>query len=403
MKVLFTPIGTYGDIAPMVTYAEYLKEAGHQVHFFSTIDWKDFVVKSGIDFTGFNYNFKDMVKKDSEYMGRPIKGLKHFMTSVNAINELQCDALKAIINDYDLILGAGLQFMAFNYAEYYNKPYYHFFHSPSILKSAHHSPPHLPFQISNKSLNRVLWKINELTNSMTLNKPIMKLRAELNLPKVTDLLTYLSEKSFISASPHIAPVPDDCTFTKQIPYLYYNDRRVLDEKIVKFIDDNEKVVYIGFGSMPAMYSTSELQMFIDAAQSSGFAVIISSGWADYSGQFDSKRILFIKDCPHDKLFEKMAVVIHHGGAGTVHSAAKAGVPQIVIPHILDQYYWTNRLVQIGVSPGMIHYKKLDRTMIKEILTKAYNNPVYKSKAQNLAQKIQKENPFNELNSMVFNK
>jgi vancomycin aglycone glucosyltransferase len=41
--------------------------------------------------------------------------------------------------------------------------------------------------------------------------------------------------------------------------------------------------------------------------------------------------------------------VHHGGAGTTAQAARAGVPQVVIPHMFDQHYWARRVHALGVA------------------------------------------------------
>jgi UDP:flavonoid glycosyltransferase YjiC (YdhE family) len=56
---------------------------------------------------------------------------------------------------------------------------------------------------------------------------------------------------------------------------------------------------------------------------------------------------------HSALFARLAAVVHHGGAGTVATAARAGVPQVLIPHMTDQFYWAHKLWQAGVSPKPI--------------------------------------------------
>ena len=43
-------------------------------------------------------------------------------------------------------------------------------------------------------------------------------------------------------------------------------------------------------------------------------------------------------------------MVHHGGAGTTTAAARAGVPQVILPHVLDQYYWGHRIEQLGLGP-----------------------------------------------------
>jgi hypothetical protein len=44
------------------------------------------------------------------------------------------------------------------------------------------------------------------------------------------------------------------------------------------------------------------------------------------------------DCDHSKLFPRMAAVVHHGGASTA-TASRAGVPQVVVSHLNEQYGW----------------------------------------------------------------
>jgi UDP:flavonoid glycosyltransferase YjiC (YdhE family) len=56
--------------------------------------------------------------------------------------------------------------------------------------------------------------------------------------------------------------------------------------------------------------------------------------------------------PHGALFPRMAAVIHHGGAGTTATAAAGGTPQIIIPHILDQYFWGERVRRAGIGLGL---------------------------------------------------
>ena len=61
------------------------------------------------------------------------------------------------------------------------------------------------------------------------------------------------------------------------------------------------------------------------------------------------RVLLVTEpVAHAWLFPRCSVVVHHGGAGTVHTALLAGTPQVIVPHIFDQFSWAERL----------HYKGL---------------------------------------------
>ena len=41
--------------------------------------------------------------------------------------------------------------------------------------------------------------------------------------------------------------------------------------------------------------------------------------------------------------------MHHGGAGTTTTAARAGAPQVIVPQIADQPYWATRVAKLGIG------------------------------------------------------
>ena len=53
--------------------------------------------------------------------------------------------------------------------------------------------------------------------------------------------------------------------------------------------------------------------------------------------------------PHDHLFPHCAAVIHHGGAGTLDTASRAGCPQIILPQVLDQFWNAHTLTARSVA------------------------------------------------------
>ena len=55
--------------------------------------------------------------------------------------------------------------------------------------------------------------------------------------------------------------------------------------------------------------------------------------------------------PHDLVLPHVAAAVHHGGAGTTTAAARAGVPQVVLPHLLDQFYWAHRIEALSLGPA----------------------------------------------------
>src|SRR5262249_8168234 len=76
--------------------------------------------------------------------------------------------------------------------------------------------------------------------------------------------------------------------------------------------------------------------------------------------------------PFRWLFPRVAAVVHHGGLGTSHCAARAGVPQVAVPFMGDQYFWGNRLWQVGAAHRPIPRRSVTAaalsTAIKTVLS-----------------------------------
>jgi vancomycin aglycone glucosyltransferase len=88
---------------------------------------------------------------------------------------------------------------------------------------------------------------------------------------------------------------------------------------------------------------------VDAARAVGRRAILSRGWADLQLPDASPDCLLVDDVNQQALFPRVAAVVHHGGAGTTTAAARAGVPQVVVPQIYDQPYWASRVEALGIG------------------------------------------------------
>ncbi|XP_010454801.1 PREDICTED: sterol 3-beta-glucosyltransferase UGT80A2-like isoform X1 [Camelina sativa] len=66
--------------------------------------------------------------------------------------------------------------------------------------------------------------------------------------------------------------------------------------------------------------------------------------------FDGKLFCFSGMVPYNWLFRRCAAAIHHGGSGSVAAALQAGLPQIICPFMLDQFYWAEKMYWLGVAP-----------------------------------------------------
>jgi vancomycin aglycone glucosyltransferase len=87
---------------------------------------------------------------------------------------------------------------------------------------------------------------------------------------------------------------------------------------------------------------------VDAARANGRRVVLARGWAGLA--VDGAPDCFVVDEVNQQaLFPRVAVAVHHGGAGTTITAARAGVPQVVVPMFSDQFYWAARVAALGIG------------------------------------------------------
>jgi hypothetical protein len=138
------------------------------------------------------------------------------------------------------------------------------------------------------------------------------------------------------------------------------------------------VVYIGFGSMTGLGLAPSAEAQLDAAEevaaTLGAAVIAhvpgesraAEGKATEAAASEttvqrvpacdcgvslSGRVLMLRHSVDlGALLPVCAAAVHHGGAGTVHACAVAGVVQAVVPFVYDQRMWAERLAYLGVAP-----------------------------------------------------
>lgn len=82
----------------------------------------------------------------------------------------------------------------------------------------------------------------------------------------------------------------------------------------------------------------------------------------------------------------MAAVVHHGGSGTLASALRAGVPQVILPLILDQYHHAQLLHRAGLIPQPIAMERIAAQQLGDAVMAALAWP--RAPLQAAAQRLQ---------------
>ena len=157
-----------------------------------------------------------------------------------------------------------------------------------------------------------------------------------------------------------------------------------------FLQNGPAPVYIGFGSMSSRKPEETAHLILQALAQTGQRAILLSGWNGMQAEKLPENVLVVDSIPHDWLFEHVAVVVHHGGAGTTAAGLRAGVPTIVIPFFADQPFWGQRVADLGVGPQPIPRQQLTAERLAQAIQQAVSDSAMRQRAADLGAKIRAE-------------
>lgn len=83
--------------------------------------------------------------------------------------------------------------------------------------------------------------------------------------------------------------------------------------------------------------------------------------------------------------------VHHGGFGSTAAAFQAGIPAVVIPHIIDQFIWGSKVYELGVGPRPIPRTKLTEDNLAAAFKEAVNSKEMQENSARLGELIRAEN------------
>ena len=158
--------------------------------------------------------------------------------------------------------------------------------------------------------------------------------------------------------------------------------------LAEFLSAGEPPVYVGFGSMGGFDKDRLLATVVKAIN--GRRALFFLGWSGIDPASLPDNFFVIGSTPHNWLFPRVSMVIHHGGAGTTHTASRAGVPSIVIPFTGDQFFWAKRLSLAGVAPDYVPHGKINLHDLSRMITFAERSDTVQ-RARALGQAMATEN------------
>lgn len=400
MKITIFAVGSRGDVQPYVALGLGLKKAGHVVSVAAYSFFKEFVESYGLLFYPLSGNPQAHLLRIAHANRNPISFYKQIFSFLS--KSFLIDCLKACDNA-EAILFSPLGFLADGLRDTSQFPCFPAFYLP--LTPTRHFPNYWFPPLSSRFpfrpwYNSLSYQVDEQIMWHYFRQAFNALRKEIptlfRLPLFKTKLqraSSLNRPTLYGFSPSVIPKPPDWKAMMHVTGFWHLEsppQWTPPQNLVKFIAAGPAPLYIGFGSTIGKNAKQLTEIVLRALAKTGQRAIISKGWGGLEDIQGSDSIFTVDSIPHHWLFPQTSMVIHHGGAGTTAAGLLAGIPSVVLPRFADQFFWGERVLELGVGPKPIPLKKLSTTLLSQTIQEVFQNRKMQETAQKLGDKLRKE-------------
>ena len=397
--------GTRGDVQPALALGKALQAVGYGVRLLASPNFEKWIEAHGLDTAVSRVNVQTVMESAGgqqwvESGHKPLVQLRVMRQLIAEAGwEMMIDAWQACQDADAIISSFTSDVYAYSIAEKLGRPLMSLALQPTTIATSNgRSLINAPLPTRTSLVNKLFaklfiepvpWQIyGDMTNRFRqeiLGLPPSSARANVARRRQTPTL--------LAYSQHIVPFPDDWPSPYQnTGYLFLDDDQDWQPPtaLEAFLANGSPPIGLGFGSMIGRNPTQIMQLLIEAVQQSGQRAILLSGWAGFAEMALPDAIFQLPAAPHSWLYPQLAAVVHHGGAGTTAAGIRAGVPSVIIPHMVDQPFWGTRLHQLGVSPAPIPRHKLTTEKLAAAIHLAVSDIAMQERATKLGEAVRAE-------------
>lgn len=409
MKILVLTIGSRGDVQPYVALGKGLKRAGHQVTVATCSRFRGFVEGEGLQYGHISDDILKIIDSDQGKalmentrgiwrivaanikMARQIGPLQHQLVSESwdVAQRVQPDVIcfhpKALLGP---AIGEKLGITAI-----LTSPL------PLLVPTGQTPCMGFPKLRLGRWYNRTTYWVVHRMIKIFAGPYVRRWRRETGTPAQRHNLDCLYDQTgrrlpaLHGYSHHVVPRPDDWPNTAIAAGYWFLDARDdwrPPDELQRFLDAGPPPIYIGFGSMAGRNPKRLGNLVIGALDRAGQRGVLASGWGGLAADDLPAHVFLIDQAPHDWLFDQVAAVVHHGGAGTTAAGLRAGKPTLICPFIADQPFWGETVRALGAGPAPITNKNLTVENLAAAFKQLVNDGQLRLSAEDIGEKLRAE-------------
>lgn len=403
-------IGSQGDVQPFIALGEGLLRSGLRVRLVAPDDFAAQAGARGLDFFSLGFNLQQIVNTSIRPM---LESGSNVIGSILQVSRMLLPLMETIFS----AAWQGSQGSALLAASSFGLPAYHIAEKLGIpclwglpfpiFQSTRAYPnlvfPALPLGGSYNRLTHILF--NQFGVLISQSRVNAWRKKDLGLPPIAlfkwpyDHLHGSPVPTLMAYSPAVVPPPPDWPPHVHVTgYWFLNSQTVWQppEALLRFLQAGPSPVYVGFGSMSYQDPRRAFHLVREALNTAGQRGIFAAGWSGLAEEENqSDNLLVVQSIPHDWLFPRMAAAVHHGGAGTTAAALRAGIPAVIVPHGVDQFFWARTVAGLNASPPPLPRSQLNAARLAARISSAVNQPQLRQAAAALGRQVQSEDGVGE--------
>jgi len=250
----------------------------------------------------------------------------------------------------------------------------------------------------------VLWGTVNFGANYLAQKTINANRRRLGMEPIKNFTLHSAAKAknFLIHSEYLGETDDGWQYEWEIGGYCFNDRYPCDEGALQRFrafaaKDSKPLIFFTLGSCQAPNREKVCAWLYDFAKSRNCKLAVGSGWGKTGMDLAGPDYLVLDTfIPHSLVFPLCDYLVHHGGSGTTHSASRSGKPQLIIPLLLDQPYWSHRVRKLRLGPLCKKMGRLSRKYFEKKMDDLIGNSAYKKNAALLASQMEREKGLERL-------
>lgn len=366
-RVLLCTAGSLGDLHPFLALGLALQARGVTAEIATSIEYQAKVEAEGL---GFHEVRPGMVQLEADLgmdlarITRAVARSDRFLFEKIVLPYLESSTHDVVTaaKGADVVVGATFAAGAAMAAELTRIPYVSVALQPTVVFSAY-DPPFLPKTpwLSPATgglklgLNRATLALARASTAHW-GRSINPVRARLGLPPTrTNFLFDGAEGADLALglySPLLGPAqPDAPPGFVVTGYAAYDSEAggpaVMPPALDAFLATGDPPLVFTLGSAAVHIADDFYAESLKAARLLGRRAVLLVGPQGDTGVADGPDVIAVAYAPFSTLFPRAAAIVHQGGVGTTQQALRAGRPQLVVPHLGDQFDNGARVARLG--------------------------------------------------------